>query len=261
MATIFVDYKHLKELLKELFPSDQKDEEKGTVYGTYGSAENKGIEFNRQQFINELIKEVEKVNAHYKKQEEKLHQEYKTVSSQALAVTVDRESQNQGLMRSINISFVDMYRNLNMLNNFVYLNKIAFDKIAKKFDKASHGKYRKVFEKKINQTYFATSTKIADLLRDTAAFYANLFENGDVTKAKVRLLAKMAQGSYGKNDMLWLGFKIGIVLMLVFWNLFNLVVSPNLHIKEGMEVFIPLYRAVGLIVSLIWMWGFNIYIW
>jgi len=257
----YVDYKHLKELLKELFPSDQKDEEKGTVYGTYGSAENKGIEFNRQQFINELIKEVEKVNAHYKKQEEKLHQEYKTVSSQALAVTVDRESQNQGLMRSINISFVDMYRNLNMLNNFVYLNKIAFDKIAKKFDKASHGKYRKVFEKKINQTYFATSTKIADLLRDTAAFYANLFENGDVTKAKVRLLAKMAQGSYGKNDMLWLGFKIGIVLMLVFWNLFNLVVSPNLHIKEGMEVFIPLYRAVGLIVSLIWMWGFNIYIW
>mmetsp|Transcript_24061 Transcript_24061/g.38821 ORF Transcript_24061/g.38821 Transcript_24061/m.38821 type:complete len:676 (+) Transcript_24061:242-2269(+) len=266
----YVNYKRLKDLLKKFFKQETGGggEVPLTTYGSFddeeGGKENdfKSKEALEQVFIKELEEEVKKVNSHYRTMEEKMHKRFETMVAQATEMQ-DGGDRNihSGISRSINISCVDLYRSLNMLNNFVYLNTIGFDKIAKKFDKACKGNYRKAFEKKIKQSYFVRSTKVSDLLSETSEFYANLFENGDATKAKVRLLAKMTQGSYSKDDMCWLGIKIGIVISLVFWNLFNLVVSPDLHITPGMEVYIPLYRAVGLLISLIWMWGFNIWIW
>ncbi|GAB5357931.1 hypothetical protein AAMO2058_000416400 [Amorphochlora amoebiformis] len=266
----YVNYKKLKSLLKKLF--GEKDEKQqrptGTGYGSFDrvedgescelrSYETKHLE---ERFIEQLDKEVEKVNSHYKNMEEKLRKSFDAMRAQSDAHGGDNRT-DRAYQRSLNISCVGLYRTLNMLNNFVYLNRIGFDKIAKKFDKASKGHYRETFDQRISGTYFATSTGVAEMLRDTAAFFANHFESGDITKAKVRLLAKMTEGLYRKSDMLWLGVKIGIVIMLVFWNMFNLTVSPNLHIKEEMSVYIPLYRSIGLLICLIWMWGFNVWIW
>jgi len=266
----YVNYKHLKNLLERYF-KEEKEEMEEVVPMTYGSfdstADEKGEDsFTlREKFIIELDKEVVKVNSHYKAMEEKLNKTFKAITAQAEAHHTE-EAHEHGrhdhiYQSGISIACVNLYRTLNMLNNFVYLNKIGFDKIAKKFDKASGGHYRKTFEKKIAKTYFATSQGVSELLRDCAAFFANHFESGDVSKAKVRLLAKMTEGLYRKSDTLWLGMKIGIVITLLFWNAFNITVSPNLHINAGMSVYIPLYRAVGLMIALVWMWGFNVFIW
>eukprot|EP00467_Chlorarachnion_reptans_P018413 CAMPEP_0114514500 /NCGR_PEP_ID=MMETSP0109-20121206/16189_1 /TAXON_ID=29199 /ORGANISM="Chlorarachnion reptans, Strain CCCM449" /LENGTH=666 /DNA_ID=CAMNT_0001694549 /DNA_START=134 /DNA_END=2131 /DNA_ORIENTATION=+ len=265
----YLDYKRLKDLLTELFNKERDEEVPLTSYGSFDESEQKEVqswESAEARFLEELHAERKKVEKHYRVMEEKLEKSFEAMAAQAEAGHADHDQpahqdKDAGHLRSMNIACVNLYRTLNMLNNFVYLNRIGFDKIAKKFDKACGGHYRKKFEEEISKSNFVTSKGVTELLQKTADFYATHFEHGDKDKAKVRLLAKMAQGSYRKSDMLWLGSKIGIVVTLAFWNLFNLCVSPNLHIKEGMEVYIPLYRAVGQFLALMWMWGFNIWIW
>eukprot|EP00954_Amorphochlora_amoebiformis_P019375 1332191-Amorphochlora_amoeboformis.AAC.1 len=310
----YVNYKKLKSLLKKLF--GEKDEKQqrptGTGYGSFDrvedgescelrSYETKHLE---ERFIEQLDKEVEKVNSHYKNMEEKLRKSFDAMRAQSDAHGGDNRT-DRAYQRSLNISCVGLYRTLNMLNNFVYLNRIGrmlripmfiLQRVCQTISPLpvptdysyTNRHYRETFDQRISGTYFATSTGVAvrsgpgrlsltsfplptslprpstpcipfaslpllwtiessahrnisqEMLRDTAAFFANHFESGDITKAKVRLLAKMTEGLYRKSDMLWLGVKIGIVIMLVFWNMFNLTVSPNLHIKEEMSVYIPL---------------------
>lgn len=150
---------------------------------------------------------------------------------------------------------------MNILANYTCLNRIGFDKIAKKFEKNANCVFREELNSDVDCNYFVTSECVFDLIANTVALYAKLFERGNLLKAKVRLLSKISTSPQRKSFVLRLGIKVGITLMLILWNLFNLYVTPSGHIASGMSCFTPIYRALGGCILLIWLWGLNVWVW
>lgn len=82
-----------------------------------------------------------------------------------------------------------LYQRLIALSNFRSLNTIGFQKITKKFDKnlkCSTQSY--IMSEIVNENEFVTSNGCSECMQKIVSLYANVFENGDFNKAKVRLL-------------------------------------------------------------------------
>lgn len=337
----YVDYERLKELLEAYFDPKEGDAAPPSGYGSFDDKEAGpgAADGSRPRDMADAIRlfraaldsELEKVNAHTQSVEAKLERSFRSLSAEmeslrghesevgAAVAGSDRKRgaqlkystrsdiQHQSeAWQHVNASSVRLYRRITLLNNYIYINRIAFDKIAKKFQKAVKGmkkasaallsgapqpappagsldavrlrdvagsaiaggsaekikiNFRDEYEMKVAAAYFTKSSRAERLLKDTASMFAREFESGDVSKARVRLLAKMSEGTYNRSQMLRLGFRIGVAMTLLLWNAFNLFVSPNLHLETGLGVFIPLYRAVAFIVALVWMWGFSVWMW
>ena len=100
-----------------------------------------------------------------------------------------------------------------------------------------------------------------DLISKTVFIYAKLFESSNVLKAKVQLLSKISTLPQRKSAVMKLGIKVGVTIMLVLWNLFNILITPEMHLSTGMQAFIPVYRALGGCIFMLWLWGFNVWVW
>merc|ERR1740117_277532 len=165
--------------------------------------------------------------------------------------------------QSIQRQYVYLYRNINMLLNFVALNFTGFDKILKVYDKRAIADCRDQFRKQsLLKRNFVCSVGADELLEQTVHDFAENFENGVRANAEIRLLSKMTKAQYGSKDMFRLGWKTGIVLSLIFFVVYFLCYSLNAH-KFALyhSGFYPVYRGIGCALVFAWMWGANIYIW
>ncbi|CAM9905331.1 unnamed protein product, partial [Ectocarpus fasciculatus] len=90
--------------------------------------------------------------------------------------------------------------------------------------------------------------------------YASLFCNGDVDVARTALTFK-ASSSLRGNRRFDFGYRLGAATVLLAWAMWDCIADDSLGKDVWHDPAFKIYRGLGNLVLLVYMWGVNIWVW
>eukprot|EP00727_Mastigamoeba_balamuthi_P004531 m51a1_g14076 hypothetical protein (701) ;mRNA; r:1294475-1297438 len=155
-------------------------------------------------------------------------------------------------------TLVRVFDELSRLETFCDLNYEGFLELIAKVqqrdgcrDLADH------LAKRLYATLFPDHTQLADLLKIVPAVFAEAFTSGNVYQAMCTLSEKPAESTDWR--IFRLGLFVGVTSILLLISVFWWFETPSSSFVQGNEVFF-VFRALGMAILLVWMWGIDFYI-
>ncbi|XP_063934057.1 solute carrier family 53 member 1-like isoform X2 [Zophobas morio] len=179
------------------------------------------------------------------------------------ADTLTTQGDEKGLYH-IKQSFVELFRRINLLEGYSFLNYTGFNKILKKHDKQSKLKLKKIFMNNyILGAVFADTSNLKELLGKVEEIFSTIFENGDKLKARRQLLKKRGEFKLDKKSF-YFGMAIMLLCSLILWATLGFIKClETLTLPEEKLLLATLrcYYPAGLLCLLLWTVGWTAMIW
>lgn len=114
----------------------------------------------------------------------------------------------------------------------------------------------------LDRRLFVAQQDLSQLLKRTRTLFAELFCEGSVAMADTMLLVKQGPAlNWGVFDM---GLRIGCAMILLIWWIFDMMVDESIrpgHFSVWKDPALPVFRGVGCMLLLLWLWGLMIFVW
>ena len=110
---------------------------------------------------------------------------------------------------------------------------------------------------------FHGAAECTALLEHVEKTFAEIYCEGNLSVARTTLLLKQNKDSDWWT--MWFGIRVGVLLMLLCWVMWDCIVDELLRPNHDFHFFdrgvFRVYRGIGCLILLNWLWGVNIFVW
>ncbi|CDK25005.1 unnamed protein product [Kuraishia capsulata CBS 1993] len=162
--------------------------------------------------------------------------------------------------RQIRVAVLEFYRSLELLKSYKLLNKIAFRKMVKKFDKTTGSNIQATYMEKVNNAYFLKSDVVDNLMTKVEDMYSSTFERGNRKVAVARLRSSDTPATYYTSIFtsgLLLGIGTPFFVLATYLGTYK-TVTGNL---ESGRYILQIWGGFAIAIFMALLFGINCYIW
>eukprot|EP00602_Paraphysomonas_sp_CaronLab_P005209 CAMPEP_0185037742 /NCGR_PEP_ID=MMETSP1103-20130426/32556_1 /TAXON_ID=36769 /ORGANISM="Paraphysomonas bandaiensis, Strain Caron Lab Isolate" /LENGTH=259 /DNA_ID=CAMNT_0027575855 /DNA_START=225 /DNA_END=1001 /DNA_ORIENTATION=+ len=251
---------------------DDQSKKQRDVYNP-GTRKEKAKRWEESKFVVMFLAEVKRVASFYDKKLDDLEQQLSASLEKANEQGVFSSMEtNDGLSKAIRKqkkdrelsvlrAYISIYKKLDELESFAFLNVMLCIKILKKHDKLRADHIEPLFPNLMDSAVYPASfgecvqesnTRLHIVRKRTIALCADFCCDGDLVEAKGKL--RMSKGGHTEHDSWYLGYKIGVVTLLLLWFVWDAYMDPGEGRTLWNDPAIYLYSFLGNLVVYDWLW-------
>ncbi|KAI1098415.1 EXS-domain-containing protein [Jackrogersella minutella] len=167
--------------------------------------------------------------------------------------------------RKLKLALQEFYRGLELLQSYTQLNRTAFRKLNKKYDKAVNARppYRYMNEK-VNKSWFVNSSTVDGYLHSVEDLYARYFEKGNrkIATGKLHRLNRRPgdESAIAFRNGLFIGTGVVFTLQgLVYGS--QLLFDPDPEVAQQSSYLMQLYGGYFMMLILMFLFCIDCYMW
>ncbi|KAG6002474.1 hypothetical protein E4U21_003040, partial [Claviceps maximensis] len=167
--------------------------------------------------------------------------------------------------RKLKMALQEFYRSLELLKSYALLNRTAFRKLNKKFDKAAQARPPLRFlNDRVNEAWFVKSDILDGHIRAVEDLYARYFERGDhkLAAGKLRSLAQRSKNESASSFLN--GFLIGTGLIFNIEGVIygsQLLWDNDINVRVQTTYLLQIYGGYFLMLCMFFLFCMNCFVW